>query len=210
MGVKVGRVKPPDLPVPPHVVGGHPGSLRSRAAGTGCLRLRVRLRCLRAEGRRSLHLRGGDGTDRVHRGQAGQAALEAPLPCRRGYVPSPPRFAPAATGSRGFWWHQPRFLVATQKRVKMVATGQNQVVPGPQFCCRDEAAIESSRRFQVFSAAPPRWPTWRQWPWPPPSAGAGAPGLPASGGSATRGRNSSTSRVTSTTPAPWRRRCQCL
>ena len=92
---------------------------------------------------------------------------------------------------------------------KMAATRQNRLSPSRCPAAGDEAAVEISRRFQASSAAPPRWPTWRRWPWPPPSAGAAAPGSPASGGSATRGRNSSTSRVTSTTPAPWRRRCRC-
>lgn len=53
------------------------------------LRLRVRLRRVRAPRRRRIHLRRGDRAHRVHRGQAGQAASEAALPRRRGAVRLP-------------------------------------------------------------------------------------------------------------------------
>ena len=56
------------------------GGVRQRLSRQARVRLRRRLRPLCPLGRRRVHLRRGDGADRVVRGQAGQAAPQAAVP----------------------------------------------------------------------------------------------------------------------------------
>ena len=69
--------------------GSHPRGLRGWSDWQERLRLRLRFRRVCGAWGRGLHLRGGDGAHRVHRGQTGQAPPEAAFPCRRGYDLAP-------------------------------------------------------------------------------------------------------------------------